>query len=462
MKAIRIRPRRAAAALSRRVRLAAVAAVTTLIVLSGATASWALWSATAALSSTASGATVGVTHALSGSTLAATYNGSTTIAVGTVRITNSGSRSGNYTLALSATSASSTLRSAVAVEVGTAASCTTTATLSGAVTGTFAASVAKTGTLAAGAFIDLCVRTSMTASAVSANAGGSLAATASTSISVGTWSATASPAITFSQSVAAATFSVSSSAWYWLSPTPNTALCIEGKNFGSSTGTDVVQETCTKPTGTAANELFRFQATTNGYYRLVYKAAPTLAIGVDNPGNNRTVRLYPDTGVLMEWQVVVNADSTITLQNRNNTGRCLTVPGGSTAAGATMELQSCVTGSATQKFSLTMFQTATPAPIALTCSADGYNAYYSWPGLTGYEAEVVYRVFIGGILVNPHSRGTGWDPTVQFGNGSITTAVYGSGSKSVLVEQNVSNAGWTTTGTGTLVLASSAPFLLCG
>jgi hypothetical protein len=127
-----------------------------------------------------------------------------------------------------------------------------------------------------------------------------------------------------------------------------------------------------------------------------------------------------------------------------------------------LQLQGCTAGSASQKFTLTMYNVATPPTVTLTCSADGYNAYYSWPAPTGYENDVVYRVYINNILVNPHSRGSGWDPTVQFGNGSITTAIYGSGSKPVLVQQNVNNAGWTTTGTGTIVIANSAPFLLCG
>jgi hypothetical protein len=242
----------------------------------------------------------------------------------------------------------------------------------------------------------------------------------------------------------------------------NPALCLEGLNSGTANGTALVQGTCTAPSGTAANELFRFTPTTGGYFRIVYKQAPTLAIGRTAGGNNNPEGLYTNTGTRLEWRVIVNSDSTITLQSRNNTGRCLTIPGGSTTAGTVIQIQSCVTGSNSQRFRLTMFGNATPAPIALTCSADGYNAYYSWPQLTGYETEVVYRVYIGGILVTPHTRGTGWDPTVQFSSGSITVGTYGAGSKAVLVQQNVANAGWTTTGTGTLVIAGAAPFLQCG
>lgn len=442
--------------------LALFAAVTVLSLLTGATAAYAIWSAIASVNSTASTATVTVGHALSGSTLAVTYNSTTTAAVGVVTVTNTGTRDGTYSVAISATSASPTLRAAVVVEVGTAASCTTSATLTSPVTGTFAATVTKTGSLASGASIALCVRTSMTAGNITANANTSLAATVASSITVGTWSASASPAITFTQTVAAATQIIDSGAWYRLRSVINTGQCAEGLGAATSSGTAVTIGACTAPNGTDASELFRFQPTSGGYYRVVYRAAPTLGLAANGNGNNRDIFLNTDTSDLAQWLPVFNADNTVTLTYLNNSGRCLSIPGGSTTVGTQLQIQNCVANSTSQRFTLTMFNTATPAPIVLSCSADGYNAYYSWPQLTGYETDVVYRVYINSILVNPHTRGTGWDPTVQFGNASITTAIYGSGSQPVLVQQNVNNAGWTTTGTGTLILANSAPYLLCG
>jgi hypothetical protein len=350
----------------------------------------------------------------------------------------------------------------VGVEIGTAASCTNTATLSGTVSGTFASTVTKSAAIAANTSVALCVRTTISAANVTANPSTSLAATVSSSVLVGTWSATAAPAITFSQTVAAPTQTIDSAAWYWLRSTINTALCVEGLNAGTGNLTAVVQGTCTAPNGSDASELFRFAPASSGFYRVIYKSAPTLALNSEQNGNNKNVVLSTGATDLGQWQVQFNADSTVTLLLQNNTSRCLTIPGGSSTAGTQLQVQSCIVGSASQKFTLTMFKVATPAPVALTCSADGYNAYYSWPAPTGYENDVVYRVYINNILVSPHARGTGWDPTVQFGNGSITTTTYGSGSKPVLVQQNVNNAGWTTTGTGTIVIANSAPFLLCG
>lgn len=438
------------------------AAVVALTVLTGATAAYAVWSAFASVNSTASTATVTVGHALSGSTLAVTYNSTTTAAVGVVTVTNTGTRDGSYSVAISATSASPTLRAAVAVEIGTAASCTTGATLTSPVTGTLAATVTKTGSLAAGASVALCVRTSMTAGNITANPSSALAATVASSITVGTWSASASPAISFAQTVAAPAGTIDSGAWYWLRSVINTSQCIEGLNAGNSSGTAVTIGACTAPTGSDPSELFRFQPTSGGFYRVVYRNAPTLGLGSNANGNNKPIVVSTDTSDLSQWQVVFNADNTVTLQYLNSTSRCLTIPGGSTTPNTQLQIQNCVADSTSQRFTLTMFGTATPAPIILTCSSDGANAYYSWPQLTGYEGDVVYRAYINGILVNPHSRGTGWDPTIQFGNYAVTTAIYGSGTKPVLVQQNVNNAGWTTTGTGSLILANTAPNLSCG
>jgi hypothetical protein len=442
-------------------RFFAILAATTALILGGSTVAFALWSANGSVSSTATAATVSVSHALTGSTLTQTYSASNLVAVGVVTVTNSSSRAGTYSVALSSTSSSSTLRAAVAVEIGTAASCTTSATLSSATTGTMAATVTATGSIAAGASVPLCVRTTMTSGGVSANASATLSATIASSVTVGTWSATASPAITFTQTVAAPTQTVDTGAWYWFISTINTSLCAEGLNYGSGDGTALVQGNCSAPNGSDANELFRFVPTTGGYYRIIVKNAQSLGIGT-TAGNNKDAFLASGTGSLIEWGVVFNSDSTITLQSRNNTGRCLTIPGSSSAAGVQLQVSNCSTGSASQKFTLTTFNTATPPPAALTCSADGYNAYYSWPQLTGYQNEVVYRVYIGGILDTTHSRGTGWDTTIQFGNGGVTTAAYGSGSKTVLVQQSVAGGAWSNVGTGTIVIAASAPYLQCG
>ncbi len=432
---------------------------TAALILGGSSSAFALWTASASVSSTATAATVSVGHALSASTLARTYTGTDLIGVGVVTVTNSSTRAGTYSLVVSSTSGSSTLRAAVAVEVGTAASCTTTATLASAVTGTMASGVTATGSLAAGASVALCVRTSMTAGGVSANSSATLTATIATSVTVGTWSATASPALSFAQSVSAPTQTVDQGAWYWIMSTLNSSQCAEDRFSSTTSGSPLVQNPCTAPTGSDANELFRFVLQPSGSYRIINKAAPALAMTTTN-GNNRPVTLTSGTGSLVEWSVTFNADSTITLTSTGST-RCLNIPGSSTTAGLQWETANCAT-SAAQKFTLTMFNTATPVAISLSCSADGFNAYYSWPQLVGYETEVVYRTFIGGILVSPQSRGTGWDPTVQFSFSTVTTTAYGAGSKTVLVEQSLNGGPWTTVGSRPLIISASTPYLTCG
>lgn len=104
-----------------------------------------------------------------------------------------------------------------------------------------------------------------------------------------------------------------------------------------------------------------------------------------------------------------------------------------------------------------------PAPTTLACSADGYNAYFSWPRPDGYEELVSYRVFIGGIQVTDVTRATGWDTTVQFGWRSETAAKYGSGTQLVEVQQSVSGGSWSTVGTGQLVIGTAhGDYLRCG
>src|SRR5690606_5260286 len=104
--------------------------------------SWAAWTAGDSATSTARAASVGITQQLSGSTLDTFgYSASTTRAVGTVTITNTSTREGDYTLTVTGTAAPGTpdaaaFLGAVAVEIGTSGDCTPLATLGGPASGT--------------------------------------------------------------------------------------------------------------------------------------------------------------------------------------------------------------------------------------------------------------------------------------------------------------------------------------
>jgi hypothetical protein len=108
-----------------------------------------------------------------------------------------------------------------------------------------------------------------------------------------------------------------------------------------------------------------------------------------------------------------------------------------------------------------MLGVANPAPIALVCAADGYNATYSWPQLTGYESEVTYRVLVGGVATTSYTRGTAYDTTVAFAS-TAALAAFGTGSKTVEVQQKLASGVWHRVGTGALILSNAVPYLACG
>ena len=446
----------------RRNRLALLAGLTTLFLAAGSGAAYAWWVTSATVGSTATAASVGVTHALSGSTLDVIYDNSTnvTTAVGVVTITNTGSRDGTYSLAISATSASATLRSAVTVEVGTTASCTTAAILSGAVTGTFAATVTKTGAVAAGASVVLCVRTSMTAANITTNGTASLAATIASSIVIGTWSATASPAVTFTQSVAATTL-VETGPWYWIKKFQvSPERCAEADNAGTTAGTAVSTGSC----GTAAqaasnlNEFWRFVPTSSGHYRIVNRNAPTLWWSVPSATTGQPLQITAGTTTSQEWLPVLNSNGSYAFKLRANTALCAQSSGNGN--GVAMTATTCVSGSTAQSFILTKYLTITPATIALTCASTGTTATYSWPTLTGYDTEVIYRVLLNGVVDTVYTGATGADTNARFAS-TATAAAYPVGTYSVEVQSSVAGSGWWSVGTGTLVIRATAPILSC-
>lgn len=446
--------------LRRRHGMSFFAAVTALSLLSGATAAYAVWSAITSVSSTASTATVTVGHALSGSTLAVTYSSATSAAAGVVTITNTGTRDGTYSLAISATSASSTLRAAVDVAVGTTASCTTTATLTSPVTGTFAATVTKTGSLASGASVALCVKTSMSTSNMSANPAATLAATISSSITIGTWSATASPAITFNQTVAASA-TIETGPYYWIKRFQvSPERCAEADSYGTTSGTAIMTGQC----GTAAqatsntNEFWRFVPTTGGYFRIVNRNAPTLWWSVPSAAALQPLQITAAATTAQEWLPALNANGSYSFKLRANTALCAESTGNGN--GASTRVNTCVAGSVVQEFIVEKLYTITPAPITLACSSDGSNSVYTWALLTGYEAEVTYRVLVGATVDTVHTGGTGSDPNARFA-WVPTTAAYPAGTYTVTVQSQVANSAWYTVGTATLKRNSSAPWLAC-
>lgn len=437
-------------------RLAVVAFIATFAILGGSGAAFAFWVATANVSTGAATATVGISQALSASSLQHTYTGTELAAVGVVTVTNSSTRQATYSTVVTASSSSSSFRSAVNVAVGTG-TCTTTSTLANQVTGTFASPVTHTGTLAAGASVALCVRTTMNSAGVTANASAALAAAVATSATVGTWSTAASTAIGFTQNVVSAVV-VDQAAWYKVTVLDPTR-CAKAVGSGMATGGCSIESQYTSNRG----EYWRFVPTGSGYYRVVSMASTNMNSSwwsAASTSVNAAMGISSATTTLQEWSLSRNANGTIAMKLRADPTKCAASSGNGN--GAAMRIETCVPDDVDQNWTLDELGTATPPSVALTCTGDQFTRYFSWPALTYYQGEVTYRVFLNGVLDSTHTRGTGYDTTVQFGNLTTTAANSGgAGSKVVQVQQSVGGAPYTQVGTGTLVITSTG-FLQCG
>jgi len=433
-------------------RLGLTAGLIALLAGAGTGAAWGYWTASTSVGTTASAATVGVTQQLaSGSSLAVVYSTSTTAGAGAITVTNTSSRSGGYTLALAATSATSTVRAAVAAQIGTAASCTPTAALTNAVTGTLAAPPSASGTLAAGASTTLCLQTSMTASDIAANGGASIGVSVTASIAVGTWSASASP-IAVSQSVAASTSVSVGPGWYQIK-TSNSSQCVA---YGYD-DYHAVQAGCQS---SAAEQLWRFAATSGGYVHVISKQSGSTWWQAASATAGAVVGFSTSTSTLAEWRIVDAGGGKVQFALRADPTLCLQKPGNNGNKNP-LTLQPCSSSVAAQQFALAPYETAVPAPTTLTCGGGGYNLTMSWPELTGYQGDVVYRVSVDGGIDTLHGRAGGYDPTAQWSSSFATT--YGIGSHQVLVEQSVFGSTWTTVGTGTVTVTSlGGPYFQCG
>jgi hypothetical protein len=300
------------------------------------------------------------------------------------------------------------------------------------------------------------VKTSMTSAAITANSAATLTATAATSVLVGTWTATAPQAVSFVQTVttAAPVSDIDPGAWYWVKKASSPERCA-GVNWGAPSGSAVSTGSC----GTDPIQQWRFTPTSDGYYKVVNRNVPTLWWSTPSAANGQALQVTAGTGTTQQWLPVKNTDGTYTFKLRANNTLCANRTGNGN--GAAMTVATCVANSDAQSFTLQMFETATPTPIALTCSGDGYTRYFSWPQLVGYQGEVVYRVLVGGVVSTVHTRGTGYDTTVQFG-AAATLSAYGAGTKSIEVQQSVAGAPWAQVGTSSLVISSTDPILQCG
>ena len=132
---------------------------------------------------------------------------------------------------------------------------------------------------------------------------------------------------------------INSSAWYDV-VNQNSGACVDATGRGTSNGTTVQQWAC----GSAqSNQEWQFQPTDSGFFKVVNRNAPTEAWDVTNVGttNGSLIQLWNfGGGTNQQWQPVSLGNSFFKFVGRGS-GRCLSVPGASTANGAQLDIFDC-------------------------------------------------------------------------------------------------------------------------
>nr|WP_093787823.1 RICIN domain-containing protein [Actinacidiphila guanduensis] len=125
--------------------------------------------------------------------------------------------------------------------------------------------------------------------------------------------------------------------------------CVDARAAATANGTAVQQYTCN---GTAAQS-WQFTATDSGYYRIGVSSAPSQVwdeTDVSTADGALTQLWLYGGGANQQWQPVAESGGTYHFVNRNS-GKCLDVPGASTADSVQLEQYTC-NGTAAQSFTI--------------------------------------------------------------------------------------------------------------
>jgi hypothetical protein len=132
---------------------------------------------------------------------------------------------------------------------------------------------------------------------------------------------------------------INSSAWYNV-VNQNSNSCVDATGFGTTNGTTVQQWAC----GNAQiNQEWQFQPTDSGFFKVVNRNAPAEFWDILNVGttNGSLIQLWNfGGGTNQQWQPVSLGNGTFKLVGRGS-GRCLDVPGASTANGVQLQIFDC-------------------------------------------------------------------------------------------------------------------------
>lgn len=434
-------------------RLSLLAGLTAFLTLVGGGGALALWSTSATVTSTAGAATTGLTQTLqSGDTLKVTYSSTVLAAAGAVTIANAGSRAATYSLAIKAASPTiAALPAAVSVSaaaVASVAACTTSATLTTPTTGVLSTTTAVTpsGSIAAGASVVVCVKTSMTATNVNTYADGSLQLSLQSALSYGTgtgpWTVTAT-AVTVQQKVASALlFFTDSSARYNVL---NLNVCVSIRsNSLMSSGICDANNSGQFRIASASNGNFTIAAAVNSTSQ---PASPQWSL---SSATSTVTSVTAAAVATQRWTITKRADGKYRLLNESF-GTCATVSTTESYPGSGYFLVGAVCNDALASQGFTFTQVSSPIPVTpyvMTCSGAQWNLAYTWTIVTEYRSEVAFQLFVDGIFLKNVTDT--YNSAVQLTPAELPVGTWGNGAHTLTIKQSIAGSSWTTIATGTV------------
>lgn len=447
-------------------RLTAIIA-TLVLVLVAAPSAQAVWNADASISATASTAAVGVVQTGDLAGLGHTYTPTAPplVAAAALTVQNTGTRPAAVTVTVAASGATVPgLPAAVQVSAGTvgsAAACTTTATLTSPQTGTLGGTFVYAPSalqLAAGASTVVCLRTSLSVADATTFGATSLQVTAQSKLTYAAgaaWTATGTP-VTATQSVASTLLFFTDSAGRYLvslRDAAGTPVCVYRRISGGTTypvrASDCIGSTSQWRLSSAGTNLWYISEAVNSAPQSTEKrwhAAGTAVMTMAAPQESDAQR----------WQIIGRGGGTFSAVNAA-TGACAAMSASTLwpDGPAYLTTAACDTSDQRQAFSFTAIGTPVPSqPHALVCSGNPYFMEQLWPQNTGYEAEATYQVFLNGVLVATQTNG--YNPRWQVGNTDAAleafVAAHGAGLLQVEVRQSVSGSAWLTYAVGAVTV----------
>jgi hypothetical protein len=141
---------------------------------------------------------------------------------------------------------------------------------------------------------------------------------------------------------------ISPTTWYSV-VSKSSGKCVDARSSGTANGTAVQQYTCNSTTA----QQYQFQPTSGGYLRINNRgnAAQVLDVKDVSTADNALIQLWTyGGGNNQQWQAVAESNGYYHLVNRNS-GKCLDVPGASTADSVQLAQYTC-NGTGAQSFRL--------------------------------------------------------------------------------------------------------------